>query len=54
MQAKRAGKMKMNCFERICYNLMRAERAGKIKIELSRMKRAENFWTNLHPPILVT
>ena len=32
-------KMNLNCGERTCYNLMRAKRIGKIKIELSRAKR---------------
>ena len=31
---------------------MRAKRTGKIKIELSRAKRAEHFWKDLHSPHL--
>ena len=31
----------------MCYDLMRSKRAGKIKIELSRAKLAENIWKNL-------
>ena len=39
-----AEKMKFNCSERKCYNLMRAKRAGKIKIELSQAKRADFYF----------
>ena len=47
MRAKRARKiLKLTCCERICYNIMRAKRAGKIKIELSRAKQAEFFFAS--------
>ena len=52
MRAKRAGKNGnwTVASEHICYNLMRAKRDGKCKIQLSRAKRAENFWKKLRFP----